>query len=143
MNYKTWGLTDDCAKLILRLTVGILVLMHGIFKLQNPEAVDWISSLFSELGLPAFLAYLIYIGEVVAPVMLIVGYKTREAAQLVVVTLVVAIGLVHSSQIFSINEMTGGWAIELQGLYLFGALAIVGLGAGKYSVDAKKETPTV
>ncbi len=143
MNYKTWGLTEDCAKLILRLVVGILVLMHGIFKLQHPEAMGWIGSLFSDLGLPAFLAYLIYIGEIVAPIMLIVGYKTRMAAQLIAVTLVVAIGLAHASQIFTINAMSGGWAIELQGLYLFAALAIVGLGAGKYSVDAKKGVATI
>jgi putative oxidoreductase len=123
--------SEDAAKLTLRLAVGILVLMHGIFKLQNPGAVDFIGGLFNNLGLPAFLAYLVYIGEVVAPIMLIVGFRVKLAAALVAITLAVAILLAHASQIFTLGT-TGGSAIELQLMFLFGSIAIMGLGAGKY-----------
>lgn len=128
--------TEDAAKLILRVAVGFLVLLHGIFKMQNPGAVDFIGGLFSAVYLPSFLAYLIYIGEVVAPIMLIVGYRTKIAAALVAITLAVAIVLAHSAQIFTLGQM-GGSAIELQLMYLFGAIAIMGLGAGKYQLEKK------
>lgn len=127
-------LTEDKAKLMLRLTVGILVLLHGIFKIQNPGALDFIGGLFNNFHLPAFLAYAVYIGEVVAPIMLIVGYRTKIAAGLISFTLLVAIILAHLGQVFSLGS-TGGWAIELQAMFLFTSLAIVGLGAGKYSID--------
>lgn len=129
---RTSRLTDDHAKLILRLAVGFLVLMHGLYKLQNPAAVDFVSGAFAAVGLPTALAYLIFIGEVIAPLMLIVGYQTRIASLLVAVTMVVAIFLVHTSQLFTLAEMGGGYALELQTMFLAGALAIFGLGAGKY-----------
>ncbi len=124
-------ITEDRAKLLLRVTVGVLMFLHGWFKLMNPEAVGYIGGMFSAVGLPAFLAYLIYIGEIVAPIMLIIGYQTKVAALLVAITMVVAIILAHAAQIFTLTEM-GGSAIELQLLFLVGALAIFGLGAGKH-----------
>ena len=127
-------ISEDKAKLILRLTVGILVLLHGIAKVTNPGSVDYIGSLFNNFYLPGFLAYAVYIGEIVAPIMLIVGYRTKLAAGLISITLLVAIILAHAGDIFRLTEY-GGWAIELQAMYLLTALAIVGLGAGKYAID--------
>lgn len=128
------GLSADHAKLILRLAVGVLVLLHGIYKLQNPAAMDFVGGAFASMGLPAVFAYLIYIGEIIAPIMLIVGYETKVAALLIVVTLLVAIVLVHLPQLFTLSPMGGGYALELQTMYLAGALAIFGLGAGKFTL---------
>jgi len=110
------------------------LLLHGIFKLQNPGAMDFVGGAFASFGLPAALAYLVYIGEIIAPVMLIVGYQTRVASLLVAITMVVAVILVHIPQLFAISPMGGGYALELQTMYLAGALAIFGLGAGKYTL---------
>ncbi len=142
---KTLHMTEDTAKLILRLTIGFLVLLHGIAKLSNPEMLGFIEMLLAKKHLPAFIAYGIYIGEIVAPIMLIVGYRVRCASGLIAFTLVMAIFLAHMGDIFSLSPMSGGWAIELQALYLFGALAIYGLGAGKYVLVKEKacETCTV
>ena len=129
---RTNRITDDHAKLILRLSVGVLVLLHGIYKLQNPAAVDFVGGAFAAVGLPAAFAYLYLIGEVIAPLMLIAGYQTRVAALLVAITMGVAILLVHTSQLFTLAEMGGGYALELQAMFLAGALAIFGLGAGKH-----------
>jgi putative oxidoreductase len=51
----------------------------------------------------------------------------------VLINMVVAILLVHVSQFFTLGN-AGGWALELQAMYLMTALAIVLLGAGRYSV---------
>lgn len=128
--------TEDRAKLTLRLLLGLLVLLHGIAKITNPGSVDFIGALFNNFHLPAFFAYSVYIGEVIAPIMLIIGYRTKLAASLISFTLFVAIILSHLNDLFSLNDF-GGWAIELQAMFMFTALAIVGLGAGKYSIDKK------
>jgi putative oxidoreductase len=51
----------------------------------------------------------------------------------VVINMIVALLLVHTSQFFTVND-TGGWALELQGMYLGGAIVVALLGAGRYSV---------
>lgn len=121
----------DLGRLILRLVVGILMLLHGISKIGG--GVDFILGAVAKAGLPSPFGYLVYVGEVVAPVLLIIGLWTRAAAIVVAINILFAIALVHLGQFFTLNQ-AGGWSLELQGLYLFGALAIAFLGAGRYSL---------
>lgn len=123
--------TDDAGKLVLRVAIGLLVLLHGIFKITH--GVGFIGGMLDKAGLPGFLAYGVYIGEVVAPLMMLLGVGARAGAAIVVANMLVALGLVHMGDLFIITKQ-GGWALELQGLYLFGALAVALLGAGRYSV---------
>lgn len=126
---------DDSGKLLIRVTVGFLVLLHGIFKLS--AGVGFIGGMLAKAGLPGGLAYLVYIGEIVAPLLMIAGVFTRAAAAVVVINMLVAFGLVHMADLFALTKQ-GGWALELQGLYLFGALTVVLLGAGRFSVGGLK-----
>jgi putative oxidoreductase len=121
---------DALGKLVLRLSVGILMLMHGIDKVGS--GVDGIVGMVAKAGLPGQFGYLVYVGEVLAPVLVIIGLWTRPAALLMFVTMIVAIWLVHPNDLFQLTR-NGGWALELQGLFLFGSLAIALLGAGRYS----------
>jgi putative oxidoreductase len=123
--------SDDTGKLILRLALGILILLHGIAKLST--GVSGVGGMLASHGLPSALAYLVYVGEIVAPVLLIIGFYTRPAAWIVVINMVVAIWLVHMKDLFVIGK-TGGWALELQGMFLFAAVAVAFLGAGRFSV---------
>jgi putative oxidoreductase len=123
--------TADGAKLILRLTLGLLILFHGVSKILH--GVGPITGMVAGHGLPPAVGYLVYVGEVVAPLMLVFGIWTRLAALVVLINMVVAILLVHVSQFFTLGN-AGGWALELQAMYLMTALAIVLLGAGRYSV---------
>jgi len=122
---------QDLGKLVLRVTLGVLILLHGIAKLIGGPG--FIMDLVSKAGLPAEVAYGVYIGEVLAPVLLIIGAWTRLAALIVAVNMLFALYLVHTSELFSLAK-TGGWALELQGMYLFGAIAVALLGAGRYSL---------
>lgn len=131
-------ISKDVAKLILRLSIGGLILFHGIAKIQNPEMIAFIQGLLEAKHLPGFIAYGVYIGEVVAPLMLIAGFYTRYAAGVIAFTLFMAVFLAHLDQVFALGKMGGGYALELQALYLFGALAIVGLGSGTYALKADK-----
>jgi putative oxidoreductase len=122
---------QDTGKLILRLALGILILLHGIAKLKG--GVGGISGMLAGAGLPGVLAYGVYVGEVLAPLLLIFGLYTRLGALIVFVNMLFAIGLAHMGELGQLNR-TGGWAIELQAMFLFSALAIVFLGAGRYSL---------
>jgi putative oxidoreductase len=126
---------DDTGKLLLRAVLALLLLFHGISKLMG--GIGFITGMLEKAGLPGAFGYLVYIGEVVAPLLILVGVFTRPAALVVAVNMVVALLLVHTSQFFSLNE-TGGWALELQGMYLGAALAVALLGAGRYSVGGLK-----
>lgn len=121
----------DLGRLILRLVVGGLILVHGISKIVG--GVGPILDVVGKAGLPGPFGYLVYIGEVVAPALVIVGLWTRAAALVVVIDMAFAVALVHLGEFFTLND-TGGWSLELQGMYLFGALAIALLGAGRYSL---------
>ena len=84
-------------------------------------------------SLPGFLAYGVFIGEIIAPLMVILGVHTRIGAVLIAGNMLVALVLVHMGELFALSK-TGGWALELQGFFLFTAVAIFFLGAGKYAV---------
>ena len=123
--------TADIGKLILRVSLGVLVLLHGIGKLiSGPE---FVLKVVGAAGLPTALGYLVYLGEVIAPVLLIVGLWSRMAALIVAASLAVAVLLVMPEQIFALAD-TGGWAIEREGIYVFAAIAVAFLGAGRYSI---------
>jgi putative oxidoreductase len=122
---------DDFGRLVLRVVLAVLILFHGVSKLAG--GIGFITGMLHKAGLPGSFGYLVYVGEVVAPLMIFVGVFTRVAALVVAINMVVALLLVHTSQFFGINP-TGGWALELQGMYLGGAIAVALLGAGRFSV---------
>lgn len=125
---------QDIGKFILRVSLGGLFFMHGIGKIQN--GIGGIENLLIAKNLPSYLAYGVYIGEIVAPILMIIGLRTKLAALLVAFTMAVAIWLAHFSDIYKLGD-SGVWAIELQALYFFGAISIFFLGGGKHGVSNK------
>ena len=124
------SLSPDTGKLILRLCVGGLMLFHGVAKIMHPASLDFISGMLTANNLPVVLAYAVYIGEVVAPLMVIVGYQARLGGLLIAVNMLFALFLAHTGDFFSLSEH-GGSAIELQLFYLLSATAVVFLGSGR------------
>ncbi|WP_133499834.1 DoxX family protein [Cognatilysobacter terrigena] len=124
----------DIAKLLLRITLGVLILFHGLSKLNG--GMGGIVHMVQSHGLPGALGYGVLLGEVIGPLMLIAGFHARIGAVLVFINMVVAILLVHMGQIGSFNEQ-GGWALELQAMYLVSALALALLGPGRFSVNER------
>lgn len=121
---------DDLGKLLLRALLAVLILFHGVSKLIG--GIGFITGMLQKAGLPGAVGYLVYVGEVVAPLLILFGLFTRAAALVVAVNMVVALALVHAGQFFTLNDQ-GGWSLELQGMYLGSAIVVALLGAGRFS----------
>ena len=132
MRNTAWA--DDVGKLILRLTVGILLLMHGLNKLTGD--IGYLDRMLQGIGLPGYLSYGVYAGEIIAPVLILVGWYARVGALIVVVNMAFAIALAHRAELFALNR-SGGWALELQGLFLLAALALVFTGPGRIGINRR------
>lgn len=126
----------DLGRLLLRLTFGILVIFHGVAKISH--GVDWISGLLEARGLPGFIAYGVFIGEIIAPVFIILGWFTRPAAFVYAFNILVATLLVGMGKFFTITKV-GAWGLENEALYFIGGLCIMFLGAGKYRLPSGNE----
>ena len=110
------------------------MIFHGISKIT--KGIGFIQNTLVESGWSGWLAFGVYIGEILVPILLILGWRTRLAAIVFAFNMVVATLLVHSEDLFKIGSH-GEWAVELQGLYFFAALVLIFTGGGKYAVSRK------
>lgn len=125
---------QDLGKLLLRVALAALILLHGIAKLK--AGLEPIEGMLTSHGLPAFLAYGALVGEVLAPLLVLFGFYARIGAAVIAVNMLFAFALAHLAQLGQLNEQ-GGWAVELQAMYLAAAIAIVLLGPGRYALNQR------
>ncbi len=123
--------SDSLAKLFLRLAVGGLMLLHGIDKIRN--GLGGIESMLADAGLPTVLAWGVFLGEVIAPVLILLGFLTRPFALILAITMLMSIYLAYGTHAFGLNQY-GGLEIELNLLYFAGAMALFFSGGGRFSV---------
>jgi putative oxidoreductase len=128
--------SNDVGLLFVRIAIGVLLPFHGIAKLI--QGIDWIGGLLAGISLPSFIKYGVFIGEIIAPVLLLIGFRTRIAAMFVCFNMFMAVLLAHRHEIFTIKP-SGAYTIELDLLYFLGALALVFMGGGKFSVLTKSK----
>jgi len=119
----------DVGLLVLRLALAAIVLFHGVFKITH--GVEWIKAPLGKMGLPGALAYGVYVGEVAAPLFLIAGAWTRIAASIIAFDMVMAVTLALRGRVLTINPQGGGWAIELEAMIFFTAIALAVMGGGR------------
>jgi len=124
-------LSPDIGKLILRLSVGSLMLFHGIHKII--DGIGGVKHLVNKASLPEFISYGVYAGEIIFPLFIILGIYTRLSSLFFAINMSFAIYLAYGDSLFSLGKM-GGLAIELPLLFLCAAITIMFIGSGKYSV---------
>ncbi|MFC3550207.1 DoxX family protein [Lysobacter cavernae] len=125
---------QDTGKLILRIALGTLIFLHGITKLEG--GLDGIIQMVETQGFPGIFGYGVLIGEVLAPLLVLTGFFARIGGVLIAINMLFALYLVHQGDIGRLNE-TGGWAIELQVMFLATAVAVALLGPGKYAFNQR------
>lgn len=132
-----WFRSDDAGKLLLRLSIGGMMLLHGIHKVQH--GVEWMRPMLEGKGLPAFMSYGVYITELIAPAMIILGLWTRVGGLILAAGMAMAIYLAHAGDVGKLTDH-GGWAVELPMLYALGGLALFFMGGGRWSVTGGRGT---
>lgn len=124
-------MSDDVGKLIGRLSVGVLLLFHGVHKLLN--GIEPIKHMVTQHHLPQALSFGVYLGEVVGPILVIFGLFSRVGGLLIMINLAIAIYFTGMHSLFAVKPQ-GGYALELEAFYLLGSLCIMLSGAGRLSV---------
>src|SRR5579884_513463 len=112
------------------------MLFHGVNKLRH--GIGFIDNTVQAHHWPAWISYGVFVGEVVAPIFLIIGFLTRPAALVVAFDMVIAWYLVLGTGAFTLQKQTGAVSGEVSFLYLFGALAIAMLGSGRFAISRGK-----
>ena len=115
--------------LLLRFTVSVLMLFHGVAKLTR--GVGPIEGLLEKAGLPEWFAFGVLIGEVIAPLLVIAGVWVRWAALLMAINMVFAIGLAHLGDLFVLTP-SGAYRLEAQVFFLLCSLSIAWLADGRF-----------
>ncbi len=118
----------DAGLAFFRISISVMMLTHGIPKLQKLLSGDF------EFGDPIGIGaapslFLTIIGEFLCPILIIIGYKTRLASIPAAITMLVAVFVVHGAQPFGEKEMAM--------LYLVAFVTMALLGPGKFSIDRK------
>ena len=125
------ALSKDIGLLFLRLAVGGLMLFHGIAKLWR--GIAFIEQTLQGVGIPGVFGYGVYLAEVVAPILILLGYQTRIASLVIAFEMIVALLLVHWRDIAALHP-SGAWGIEIEAFYFLASLALFALGPGRYRV---------
>ncbi|MCE7032608.1 DoxX family protein [Lysobacter sp. GX 14042] len=128
------ALQQDLARLLLRVTLGVLILLHGIAKLNG--GLSGITGMVAGTGLPGWLGYAVLIGEVLAPLLLIAGFHARIGGALVAINMLVAVYLAHMGELGRLGS-SGGWALELQAMFFVAGVAVALAGPGRFSVNGR------
>jgi putative oxidoreductase len=107
----------------LAVSLAVLLLFHGVDKIVN--GIDGIQAMLEKINMPyaKYLAFGVYIGEVLAPLLLIFNHYTRIASALIVINMIIAIVLSHRTTLFTLNNH-GALSIEVPLLYLIIAITL-------------------
>ena len=118
---------NDLALAVLRIGFSASMLTHGLPKLKMLSADPL--EFPDPLGVgPMFSLILTLIGEVLCPILILIGFKTKWAAIPAAITMLVAALIVHGADDFGTKEKAV--------LYTIAFITIFLAGAGKYSLDA-------
>lgn len=136
--------TDDAwSSLILRVMLGIVMFPHGAQKLLGWYGGFGFSGTMGfftgQMHIPAFLAFLVIIGESFGSIGLIIGFLSRVAAFGIACIMVGAILLVHWPNGFFMNWFgkQAGEGFEFHLVVLAMSIAILIAGSGRWSVDGE------
>lgn len=121
----------DTGKLLLRIMLGGILIFHGVHKLIY--GIDEVVAMLTVSGLPEFLGYGVYVGELFAPLLLLTGIMTRAAAFFIMINMIMAWYLGDAASTLHLDSQ-GGLMIEGLLFYFLSASAILFLGAGRYAV---------
>ncbi|TNE27838.1 MAG: DoxX family protein [Bacteroidetes bacterium] len=123
----------NIAVFLTRITVAFPMLFYGISKIVN--GFDWIASSLANMGFPSVFAYGVLVGEIVAPLAMLIGFRTRIASLIFSFNTLVAFFVARTGDLFVLNPH-GGWSLDLLFMFMMGGVILALTGAGKWAVSS-------
>jgi len=124
---------NDILKLFLRVALGVIILFHGVHKLRY--GIGSIEGMIIDAHWPHYFAYGVYIGELIAPLFIILGLYARVASLLLALNMLVAIYLAYGFHFTLTSD--GAISYETPLLFFILSLLVFFQGSGRYSINTK------
>lgn len=121
----------DLATLLLRLSLGAVLLAHSVYLKLVVFTLPGTAAFFSSIGLPSWLAYVVFAGEATAGIAILLGIHTRWFA-LAMIPVLLGATWAHADNGWLFTNEGGGWEYPLLLSALAGVQSL--LGDGRYSV---------
>lgn len=119
---------------LLRISLGVMLIAHSVVLKYFVFTLPGTAQFFASIGLPGFLAYVVFAVEAIGGLALVLGIGTRYAAAAVVPVLVGALWA-HSGNGWVFSGPNGGWEYPLYLTVL--AIAQVLLGDGAFALSRR------
>ncbi|MEO7405151.1 MAG: DoxX family protein [Burkholderiales bacterium] len=122
------------AATLLRITLGVMFLAHGLLKFVV-FTLPGTAGFFESVGLPGWAAYVVAPAEVLAGIALVAGFHVRAVA---LATLPILIGALytHAGSGWLFTNKNGGW--EYPAFLVIVAIAVALLGEGRLAVSGSR-----
>lgn len=122
------------ATALLRISLGVMFLAHSVVLKLFTYTLAGTAGYFESIGLPGFLAYVVFWMEAIGGVLLVLGIGTRWVAIVLIPVLIGALW-VHVSNGWVFSATNGGWEYPLYLIVL--AMAQILLGDGAFALQAR------
>lgn len=126
--------TAPYAITLLRISLGILFLAHGLLKV-TVFTLPGTAQFFQSVGLPGFMAYVVTPLEIIGGLLLVLGIYTRWVALALFPILLVATFKVHGSSGWLFTNKGGGW--EFPAFFAITTIIQFLLGDGAYALSSQ------
>jgi putative oxidoreductase len=131
--------TAAYAALILRVSLGVMLLAHGLLLKVFTFTVAGTVGYFESIGYPGVFAYLVIAGEILGGLALILGVQTRLVA-LLMLPILIGATLQHLGNGWVFSAPKGGW--EFPAFWSIALVVQALLGDGAYALSSSKTTFT-
>lgn len=113
---------------LLRISLGVMFIAHSVLLKYFTFTLPGTAGYFESIGLPGFLAYVVFGMEAVGGILLVLGVRTREVAAALIPVLAGALW-VHAGNGWVFSNAGGGWEYPLYLIVLSAAQVLLGEGA--------------
>jgi putative oxidoreductase len=113
---------------LLRISLGVMFIAHSVLLKYFTFTLPGTAGYFESIGLPGFLAYVVFGMEAVGGILLVLGVRTREVAAALIPILAGALW-VHAGNGWVFSNAGGGWEYPLYLVVLSAAQVLLGEGA--------------
>ncbi len=120
--------TAPYAALLLRVSLGVLFLAHGLLLKVFTFTIPGTAGYFESIGYPGAFAYLVLLGEIGGGVALILGAYTRTIA-LLLLPIMIGATLQHTGNGWVFSGKGGGWEFPVFWIAMLFVQALLGGGA--------------